>query len=447
MRRMNKKGAIGVYELLLAIFVLAIIVNTIILENRAFPETIGKKQMLASYVIGEAELELFRVDQDAKYSAFDSLKELASHGGYAGEAVCGNYGDYAFWSTKGAEVDTCFPDVYKEIQPLMIDELAKRGLTDYDLYVDQYKIIGITPIPEQKYAALIEDDEVLSSINYYPKKSFKVDLDYPFSDYKILKGLAQDIIAECTDKSEEQLTSCVNGRASRFETLNQNKFDITVERILNKRQFTVEVKQLSYKNVFTGDVSIKFAIGLEGLYRMNPSAFADTRFYFLNKTGEKYNEVSFYPAAAANPRDPLQIEINLPLSEYGGRMGAVSFSFNPGESITEKSQLAIREETAEFKPAPPNILDMMKGLSREGTDYYLSSGIEQYYVMIPKQPSEITIIADYTGAKEYTNTIVLKFVDTDLSGERAASGTASETPAETPEEAPQPSEEELANMI
>tara|TARA_Y100000031_G_scaffold1868_2_gene2327 strand:+ start:8362 stop:10086 length:1725 start_codon:yes stop_codon:yes gene_type:complete len=219
----NKKSKIFTVVLvvgfIMAATLLLFVINNKSLKSKDFILGSKQGQILKTYQISQKTL--FYIDQSAKYSAHQTIYDLAQNGG------CNNddkYLGYNIW--RFDEKAQCVPDTapaknnFLKIFSVNLDKFLSKypsikiPLKNYNLDFKDNNLLGIAINP-LKILIGKKGDKAIQIGNYSIKPSFKVDLqDYDFSDYDKLRKKAEELVRICED--ENQLEKCVNEKKSIF---------------------------------------------------------------------------------------------------------------------------------------------------------------------------------------------------------------------------------------
>ena len=71
----------------------------------------------------EAEKDLLKIDQAAKYAGWQSVLELGEKGGFIEKSDCGALGNYNFWN-KLAEWNKCLPEIEEAVSIKVKEKIA-----------------------------------------------------------------------------------------------------------------------------------------------------------------------------------------------------------------------------------------------------------------------------------------------------------------------------------
>jgi len=145
----NKKGALVLVPFLVFLFVVGLIYawSTITSSQQSFNEKIGEKQFQLINTYQDGENVLFYIDQSAKYSAYQSIYDLAQNGGYNEEKICGDYLGYSLWMTKDKTIGECKPDIKDNFKSSFNENLNQ--------FFENYNKISNIIIPKNNYKNLI----------------------------------------------------------------------------------------------------------------------------------------------------------------------------------------------------------------------------------------------------------------------------------------------------
>jgi len=230
-------------------------------------EPLGKRQfdVINTYIEGEGAL--FYIDQSAKYSAHQTIYDLAKKGGCNSND---KYLGYSLWNFN--EKSQCNPGI----------ETAKDNFlvlfsNDLNEFLSKYKSIKI---PLNNYKLDFKDNNLIGlAINplkitigketkqigeYSIKPSFKVNLNgYDFSDYKKLRLNAEELIKSCKDKDTREIKKCVNDEKSKI--FKKEDFDIYTceseerEALLNFTEYFVSCVNSAVPEKFFESINTKSA--------------------------------------------------------------------------------------------------------------------------------------------------------------------------------------------
>ncbi|MBI2128621.1 hypothetical protein HYU07_00130 [Candidatus Woesearchaeota archaeon] len=168
MKRLNKKS-IMFFNMFLVFIATAILVMSIIaiLEkvSKLDKQEIGERQLALLNEYQKGEKALMYIDMAAKFSAYQSIYDLAANGGYSNKPDCGEYGIYNLWTTKDK---ACYPD----------EESLKSNLSlslneNLNPYLSKYKGVFI---PENNYAFAFKNEKLkiigIALQNIYTSRSY-----------------------------------------------------------------------------------------------------------------------------------------------------------------------------------------------------------------------------------------------------------------------------------
>lgn len=145
----NKKGALILVPFMVFLFVVGLVIawSMITSSQQSFNEKIGERQSKLINTYQQAEKALLYIDQSAKYSAYQSIYDLAQNGGFSKEKKCGDYLNYSFWRTDSKEIDECTPDFKENFKLTFNDNLNQH----FEKYNKNSNII----IPKDNYNNLV----------------------------------------------------------------------------------------------------------------------------------------------------------------------------------------------------------------------------------------------------------------------------------------------------
>jgi len=227
----NKKAALLFAPILVVFMVFGLIYawSAISGKYNAFNRDIGEKQfdLINTYQLGEGAL--FYIDQSAEYSAYQTIYDLAKAGGCDGESV---YSDYTLWDLTNPDSDKCNPNEISSKNTftnnlqnnlnfyLEIYNPIQMILDNYDFIFDNNILIGKAK-NELEIPILQSKARLESPGTYSIKPSFKVGIDYDFSDYDELRVKAEELIERCDNKDSK---ACID--ENKFDIFNEGKFEL-----------------------------------------------------------------------------------------------------------------------------------------------------------------------------------------------------------------------------
>lgn len=226
MKMKNKKGALLFAPMLLILMIVGLIYaySEISAKYKPFKRGIGEKQFELINTYQKGEKAMFYIDQSAKYSAYQSIYDLAKNGGCIGGDI---YSKYRLWTVDSPKPSICFPSA----------EDSKNGFFDFfsnmlNDYLSKYEptkpLSGISKLYDLSFKdgnliaaarlylnmPIIQKKEGLESPGTYTiNTSFKVNLKkYDFSDYDKLKSRAREVIRKCEKRVP---VNCANEEESK----------------------------------------------------------------------------------------------------------------------------------------------------------------------------------------------------------------------------------------
>lgn len=171
----NKKSIMffNMFLVFISVAVLVMALITILQKIGGFDkQEIGERQLALLNEYQKGEKALLYVDMAAKFSAYQSIYDLAANGGYSNKPDCGEYGVYMLWTTKDK---ACYPD----------DESLKSNLSSFlnenlNPYFLNYKDIFI---PENNYAFAFKNEKLkiigIALQNIYTSRSYSESTGKP----------------------------------------------------------------------------------------------------------------------------------------------------------------------------------------------------------------------------------------------------------------------------
>jgi len=200
----NKKAQVLGYGLIAGLIIgLGLSYITELKSEREF-NIIGDSSIVLLKISKDAEKALLYIDQSAKFSAYQAIYDLSEKGGCLETE---NYLGYSIW-----DFNKCNPDIEfakKNFNNLFLQKLnnflskyeaIKIPIDNYNLDFENGNLLGIAKNP-LKIPIGKKDNEKPESIGEYSiKPSFKVNLDYDFSEYKNLKNNIENLMKKCNDE-------------------------------------------------------------------------------------------------------------------------------------------------------------------------------------------------------------------------------------------------------
>ena len=224
----GKKSQVLLYGLMFAI-VAAIIISFIddVKTKKEFG-MIGESSLALIDSSIEAERALLYIDQSAKYSVHQTIYDLAKNGGCdKGEKYLG----YTLWDVNNKDTNGCYPDIessknsYLNIfsgnlnNYLSKYESVELMLDKYNLNFEDKQLVGIAIEPLK---ISIETGHYITL--YSTEHTFKLNMDYDFSDYEKLRGSAEELVEKCKGKKKGYIESCIN--TNKINIFNKNNFEL-----------------------------------------------------------------------------------------------------------------------------------------------------------------------------------------------------------------------------
>src|SRR3989344_6546691 len=216
-----KKGQVLIYGLIAGLIAAIIFSYVGNVQTKRDFGVIGESSVRLLETSEEAEKAMFYADQSAKYSAYQAIYDLAKYGGCKTDD---NPASYSVWGFGGnAE---CSPGA-DTAQKAFIDQFLKK----LDGFLSDYKYAAFQP---GNYNIVFKDNDVIGAAKeplkflfikegrienvfsgYYSiKPSFRVSLDYDFSDYSKLMEKSQELIGICSGRNPE---SCLDANKDIFD--------------------------------------------------------------------------------------------------------------------------------------------------------------------------------------------------------------------------------------
>ncbi|MBL7055556.1 hypothetical protein ISS07_01445 [Candidatus Woesearchaeota archaeon] len=207
----SKKGQMLMYGLFIGL-VAAILVSLVddTQTKNKFP-VIGDTALSLIENSKEAEKTLLFIDQSAKYASHQLVYDLASEGGCEGSD---RYLQYSVWNDKCnlEDVKTTFTSLFSDKLDLFLSnyDSIKIPQTNYDFEIRGANLLGIAKTPLK-----IERKNNEKKIGMYSiRPSFKIGLDYDFSEYRELKELSEKFVDAC--KNFQNKDGCVKLNKKQF---------------------------------------------------------------------------------------------------------------------------------------------------------------------------------------------------------------------------------------
>lgn len=224
---MSKKAMMLLYFLIIAVALGFGFYNlgNLMIHPAYGTEYVGETSIATIKSAHNAEKSLFYIDQSSKYSAYQSIYELAKKGGCVESE---KYFGYNIWDNNKCNLDKesakrNFIDLFKAKLDSFLQkyEPIKIPLNNYNLDFKDNNLIGLAAQPLQ--IPIFKDEKKTEQIGLYSvKPSFKVSLDYDFSDYDKLRKGAEELIALCTDQN---LELCVDN--NKYQFFSKDNFEIS----------------------------------------------------------------------------------------------------------------------------------------------------------------------------------------------------------------------------
>ncbi|MDO8740218.1 MAG: hypothetical protein Q7J54_01445 [Candidatus Woesearchaeota archaeon] len=174
MKKLNKKSIMffNMFLVFIAVAILVLALLTILEKVKNFDEKeIGEREANLLNEYRKGEKAMMYIDTAAKFSAYQSIYDLAANGGYNNKPDCGEYGIYALWTTKDK---ACYPD--EESIKLNLSSFLNKNLNPY---LSNYKDIFI---PENNYAFAFNEKLKIIGIalqNIYTSRSYSESTNKP----------------------------------------------------------------------------------------------------------------------------------------------------------------------------------------------------------------------------------------------------------------------------
>jgi len=114
------------FMILVVIIAVIVLTSALLIINlkRPYGQTIGWRQATIFKAYQEAEKAFFYIDQSAKYSAQQTVYELAQRGGHE-DTKCDDYFGYSLWNNETKKIDECFPDYQESFKSIFNENLNK----------------------------------------------------------------------------------------------------------------------------------------------------------------------------------------------------------------------------------------------------------------------------------------------------------------------------------
>lgn len=143
----NKKSLLLMYGLMAGLLG-AVIFTAIYSGTKQEFNVIGDSSLILIGVSKEAEKSLFYLDQSSKYSAQQTIYDLAKSGGFAEESECGNNFGFALWQATDEQGNLvqCYP-----VQADINDTFEELFLSNLNEYLENYNEISDIKIPTDNY--------------------------------------------------------------------------------------------------------------------------------------------------------------------------------------------------------------------------------------------------------------------------------------------------------
>ncbi|MDP3765839.1 MAG: D-Ala-D-Ala carboxypeptidase family metallohydrolase [Nanoarchaeota archaeon] len=170
--RLKKKALF--FEGLMFFIVLIILTTalfTLYKKQNKFPDQfkIGERQFSLIKTYQKAEKVLFYIDQSAKYSAYQSVFDLANKGGFYEVPGCGSFGDFNVWVSIEKDnknqliVKKCYPnkDILKESSKKFFHDIFSEFIANHpEVYIPtsyDYELDGNLEIKGKTAESLVFD--------------------------------------------------------------------------------------------------------------------------------------------------------------------------------------------------------------------------------------------------------------------------------------------------
>lgn len=220
--RQQKKGMVMIFftAILIVIIIMPMLFFAMHKKQGQFQKTLGDIPVELTRIYDAAEMDLFYIDQSAKYSAAESAFALASNGGFDYPSTCGKFLEYQLWNNKEKE---CYPNY-----ELNFKILFAKNLNDY---------LILNKLPDPKYEFSLIDKNIIGiagtnyeyDINggkYSIKPSFSVNINYNINDYKEIINQAKELIKKC---SGQVVDSCAKQNLPQYWQFGSCEGDETVK--------------------------------------------------------------------------------------------------------------------------------------------------------------------------------------------------------------------------
>jgi len=283
----NRKGMDYSAFLVIVVFIVCIYLFVQLSSKiNVFALSVGDQELALMNAYGEGDKLLLFVDQSAKYAVFDSVRELASNGGFApGSEPCGSVGPvgvvvskHSFWVKEGKK---CYSDVnvYDSFDSVLSGNLNSFLLNspfsvfknNFEFVVDDSKVMGIAvkpvliPVlvsPENRLSfssilvRVADEFGVAGTGVYAVRPSFSVDAQTLLDNYELVQDQV-DVLLDCVKTGS--LDACV-------KSSNSDDFKWAYQQVTGSSVFVFAVRLNKFVDPFSKDpVYIKFALHLPGV--------------------------------------------------------------------------------------------------------------------------------------------------------------------------------------
>lgn len=228
LKKPNKKSIMFFNGILVVVALVVLILLTILLMKKVSIEKHKEIGVLQADVLKEyqkGERVLMYIDSSARFSAYQSIYDLARSGGNSNKSECGRYGIYNLWTAKDK---SCYPDdlSLKSNLSLFLNQILNPFLSKYEeielprnnyafAFRDNIKIIGAalqniraSDLPKE------QDETSKNNIIYALNPSFDLTIEYSLNDYAIIMENTKKLIAKCSRQSD--LQSCISDEIKNF---------------------------------------------------------------------------------------------------------------------------------------------------------------------------------------------------------------------------------------
>lgn len=200
----SKKGALFHWIIFIVLAALGLVfVLTTEIEIKGL-EGEWQLNFLENYYL-EAEKDLLRIDQLAKYAAWQSALELGEQGGVIGESKCGKLEEYNLWSNAR---EWCWPEAEKNFLAMVGGKIAAYlPGRDYS----KIKLEGKELAGEGEKNSITSQFYLVTThyVKYTYDISFRVDLGLDVKkEYEEIQKEAIELMGSCGGKGDK-LAECI----------------------------------------------------------------------------------------------------------------------------------------------------------------------------------------------------------------------------------------------